>query len=1004
MASCYAPLRLQSNYSLLSGASSIGSLLDRTAELGLEAVALTDLNNLYGTVPFVREAQERGIHPIIGVRVEHETGSGTLLARNLEGYRNLCRVVTRRQLDAGFSFADCVSRFPGGLHVLVGDPSQAKGLVEAVDRRCLWLEIPEPAAYRRVREDARRLGVRPVAAEEVLFARRGEHGRHKVLTAIRQGTAVSRLRAGDVAGPGAHLREAGEMTVRWRDLPEALRHTLDIAEDCELAIPGGRWVFPSSDLERLAATRKLRDFCRRGLEWRYERVPAAARERLDTELRVIGDLGFTDYFLIVAEIVRFARDRGIPTVGRGSGAGSLVAYLLGITNVDPIRYGLCFERFLHEKREDCPDLDIDFCWRGRDEVIDHVYETYGDERVAMISTHNLFHFRSAFREVSKAFGLAPEEITILSKRLRGRGVGASGSARLREIAGQSDLIPTILRVTRELEGFPRHLGIHSGGIVIADTRLDDYVSLERATKGLVVTQPDMRGVEALGLVKMDLLGNRALSTIRETVGLVRSRGNGNLQIEPVPDGDPETGDLLAAGATLGCFQIESPGMRSLLAKLRVNSLGGTIAALSLIRPGPASSGMKGAYVRRASGLEAVSAPDPRIADALSDTYGVMLYQEDVMRVASEVTGVPLSEADLLRRAIAGAESRHDLESLGRGFVQAARANGFRGEVAEDVWGRLTQFSSYSFCKAHASGYGALAYQSAYLKAHYPVEFAAAIMNNHQGMYPPWVHLEEARRRGVEFRGPCLNTSSDGFTVEEGIVRVGLGQVRGLGETAIQAIVETREAGGEFRGLADFQERVEISLPEVEALVLAGALDFTGRTRPELLWDLHAFHRKRQQSLRSPEVELLLDGAPAPRLGLRDFSPSRAARHEFEVLEVSLREHPLRWTCRELGRDGLVAAGRPPMAPGKLVRVVGLLSATRSVETKQGEKMGFLTLDDESGPFECVLFPDVYRHERARIDGWGPYEVQGRVEEEFGVFTLNVYRLRRVERHSASLVL
>jgi len=1004
MASSYVPLRLQSNYSLLSGASPIRELMDRAAELRLDTVALADLNNLYATVLFQREARSRGLKPVLGVTLEHDSGSGVLLARNLEGYRNLCRVISRRQLDPSFDFALCLSRFHENLHILVEDPDLAAAVAARTDTGRVWLALEEPAAYRGAREALRGTGVRPVAASPVLFARPSGHGRHKVLRAIRLRTNLSRLRSRDVSGPKAFLQDPNSMAARWRDLPEALRNTRAIASDCELEIPGGRWVFPRSKDGEGESLATLRNLCREGILRRSMNPDGRTTERMERELGVIETLGFTGYFLIVGEIVRFARSRGIPTVGRGSGAGSLVAYLLGITNVDPMALGLCFERFLHDKREDCPDLDIDLCWRGRDEVIDHVYRVYGNDRVAMLSTHNRFHSRSAFREVAKVFGLSPEEVTRLGKWLRRRGGLAEAAARGPGMAASGEeCLPTILRVAREIDGFPRHLGIHSGGVVIADTRLDDYLALERTAKGRVVTQPDMRGVEALGLVKMDLLGNRALSTVRDAVDLVHARGDGRIEMGRLRDHDESAGDLLSRGETLGCFQIESPGMRSLLAKLRVRSLGETIAALSLIRPGPAGSGMKNAYVRRAAGLEPIPGGDPRIAPVLADTYGVMLYQEDVMRVASRVTGVSLAEADLLRRAIGGASSPGATEALGEGFVRSAVANGFEKDTAHEIWTRLSQFSAYSFCKAHASGYGALAYDSAYLKAHYPVEFTVALMNNHQGMYPRWVHLEEARRRGVTIRGPCVNVSCNEFTAEDGCLRVGLSQVRNLNKDVREGILASRRRDGPFVDLADFQSRTDMSLPEAEALVLAGALDFTGQRRPELLWELHTSHRVRQRTREIPvRGELLVEGPPP--LGLREFPPGRRARYEFEVLGISLAEHPLRWICRNLGREGLVLPGRPAMAAGRRVRAVGLLSTMRSVETRGGARMAFVTLDDETGPFECVLFPNVYRRERVHLEGWGPYEVQGVVEEEFGVPALTVERLQRIEQHSARIVL
>jgi DNA-directed DNA polymerase III PolC len=993
MASCCALLRLQSNYSLLWGASPIGDLLDRAAALGWGTVTLADTDNLYAAVPFAREARARGLRPLLGVTIEHGSGSGVLLARDLEGYRSLCRIVSRRRLDPGFCFAPAVAESAAGLHVLVADPRQAEALAPRIDRGRLWFALEHPARWGRVRETAARYGIRPVAAEPVVFAHPADHGRHRVLRAISLGTTVSRLGAGDTAPVDACLHEPRVLEARWRDVPEALRNTEAIAADCRLEMPGGRWVFPRDAGDGRDSARRLRAVCEEGIRRRGGQPSVSVRERLDHELGVIDTLGFTDYFLVVADIVRFAANRGIPTVGRGSGAGSLVAYLLGITHVDPIRYGLCFERFLHEARDDCPDLDIDFCWRGRDEVIEYVYRRYGEDRVAMISTHVLFQSRAALGEAAKAFGLSPEEATVLVRRSRRTAPAACGG----------EVLAQVLRAAREIEGFPRHVGIHPGGLVVADTRLDDYVSRERAAKGVVVTQPDMHGVEGLGLVKMDLLGNRALSTIRETVGHVTASGAA-VGLDPVPDGDGPTGDLLAAGDTLGCFQIESPGMRSLLARIGVRSVDGTIAALSLIRPGPAGSGMKDAYVRRATGVETAASPDPWAEGLLADTHGVMLYEEDVMRMVHAVTGVSLSEADVLRRALVAARSPEDVDSLGRGFVRAGTARGIRQEQAEEAWARVRRFTAYSFCKAHAAGYGVLAYQSAFLKAHHPVEFAVALMNNHRGMYPKWVHLEDARRHGVVIRGPCLLASGVEFRVEAGCLRVGLGQVRALGRRASEDIVRAREQWGPFESLADLRERVALTAPEVEALILAGALDFTGRAAPELLWELRAADRPTPRPAGSSQPGFFHGREGHLRLGLREFPPSRRARFEFEALGISPSGHPLGWVLAELGWRGLAGRDRPAVAAGANLRAVGLLSASRTVETRGGERMAFVTLDDEEGSLECVLFPDAYRRDGRFLDGWGPYEVEGTTGEDTGVATVTVDRLRRLRHAGSALIL
>ncbi len=534
-------------------------------------------------------------------------------------------------------------------------------------------------------------------------------------------------------------------------------------------------------------------------------------------------------------------------MGRGSGAGSIVAYVLGITNVDPLHHGLYFERFLHPTRRDCPDLDIDLCWKRRDEVIAHVYDTYGADRVAMISTHATLGARSAFRETAKALGVANPRVNALARRIP-RELEPPYAARLaalpegRGVDWSEPVLAEALRLAERLDGAPRHLSVHCGGIVIADRPLTWYLPLERAAKDVVVTQFEMRAIEAIGLVKMDLLGNRALTTIGECLELARGGGadgapGGGPSLDDIADDDAATAARLAAGDTLNCFQLESPAMRHLLRMLRCRTLEETIAAVALIRPGAAESGMKEVFCRRHRGLEPASYAHPRLEQVLGPTHGVMLYEEDVMSVAAALTGLSLAQGDELRRAIGAARGEEELRSLERGFVQLAIAHGVEAEPARAAWRDLTRFAAYAFCKAHAAGYGTLGWQCAWLKQRFPAEFAVGIMNHHAGMYPTWVHVEDLRRHGVAFRPPSVDRSEWDSTLERedarAAVRVGLGRVAGLAAaTGARMVAARRERP--FRSLADFAARARPTLPELESLILAGALDATGRTCPSLL--------------------------------------------------------------------------------------------------------------------------------------------------------------------------
>jgi DNA polymerase III alpha subunit len=846
-----------------------------------------------------------------------------------------------------------------------------------------------------------------------------------------------------------------------------LLNNAELVERCRLELELGVPIFPSAPLPAgETGPGYLRRLGGEGVARRYVRGAARALRtrattRLEWELGLIERLGFTDYFLLVADIVEFARARGIPTVGRGSGAGSIVSYVLGITNVDPLRHGLYFERFLHPARRDCPDLDIDLCWKRRDEVIEHVYATYGHDRVAMIATHATLGARSAFRETAKVLGVPNARVNALAKRVP-RAMEKPYLERLRGLPEARGVdwreppLPRALELAERLEGAPRHLSIHCGGLVIADRPLTWYVPLERAAKGIVVTQFEMRAIEAVGLVKMDLLGNRALSTIGECVSLAGARG-AVIDVETIPDPDPATARRLAAGDTLNCFQLESPAMRHLLRMLKAATLEETIAAVALVRPGPAESGMKEAFCRRHRGLEPSTFLHPRLRPVLGSTHGVMLYEEDVMRVAAALAAIPLHEGDELRRAIGAARTDEERTALERGFVQCARRAGIDEATAHAVWRELARFAAYAFCKAHAAGYGTLAYQGAYLKTHFPTEYAVGILNHHAGMYEAWVHVEDLRRQGVRFLAPCLQRSAWDATLERDVtrvagteeawapsprlessrepgmaerrlasvqarreragtadegahatkspfnagttsaVRVGLSRVFGIAETTGARILCAR-ARRPFASLADVTERARPTLPELESLILAGALDWTGRTRPSLL--LEARTAAATVAPRPTAVPTLVDpgGAellPEPRApiavpALPEFGAAERVRGERGACGLWFSGHPLDAIDEAAIRRGFLAAAEIERHVGERASVVGLPCAWRRVATRQGGDMLFMTLADRTGLVECVLFPDAYRANVAALRG-EIVRAEGRVEETLGAVTLTVER-------------
>jgi DNA-directed DNA polymerase III PolC len=949
----------------------------------------------------------------------------------------------------------------------------------------LWLGVRGIAAERpalRARLAASwQLGVPAVATGDVWMLAPRDHETHRAAVTAAAGELLERMPASSFCAREAWLAAPEEWERRVRAVcggagcaeqaAPLLENNAALVARCHLKLEMGTPIFPRAPLPAgVTGPARLRELALEGLRRRYPAAGpgrasgparAEARTRLESELALIERMGFTDYFLLVASIVGFARERGIPTVGRGSGASSIVSYTLGVTSVDPVRHGLCFERFLHPQRRDCPDLDVDLCWKRRDEVIAHVYDAYGHDRVAMISTQATLGPRSAFREAAKALGVPLPRVNALARRVPRdmdasaleqvleRGVAApeprrgdvgrapavdapdAGQIERARNAGagpgagpglgphdfgpefREPRIAEALRLAAGLAGAPRHLSVHCGGLVIGDRALTHYLPLERAAKGVVVSQFEMRAVEAIGLVKMDLLGNRAITTIGECVALSR----GTLDPDAIAGDDTTAAAAVAAGDSLNCFQLESPAMRNLLRMLEAGTLEDTVAAVALVRPGPAESGMKEAFCRRRRGLEPVTYPHERLRAALAETQGILLYEEDVMRVAAALCGLPLAEGETLRRAIAQSRSDEEFRFLERGFVSQAVRAGITEPEARSVWRELARFAGYAFCKAHAAGYGLLAWQSAALKARFPAGWAVGVLNHHAGMYPTWVHVEDLRRGGVgrppvTFLPPCVERSAWDTTLEPPHVRIGLHRVTGLTETTARRIVAARP----FASLADLADRVRPTPPELDALIMAGALDAlagTGarpRTRASMRLEArvleslaHSLPARARPGAHPRAAGLALaDGVPlaptasTPRPGgealpeLPELALADRVRGEFGASGLWFSGHPLDTFVPPAALEGCMRAADLERHVGKRVRVCGIPCAARRVEAKSGGIVLFTTLADHSGLAECVLFPDSYRrwglHMRSEV-----VRAEGRVDETLGALTVVVER-------------
>jgi len=811
----------------------------------------------------------------------------------------------------------------------------------------------------------------------------------RLLAAIRTGAMCDTVLADQLPAPAALLRSPAQLAAELADWPAALDNNRRLAGRCAaFQLLPRRPVFPGfASPTGLSAEQYLRRLCRDGMIRRYGRETPQAAARVQRELSLIVSKGFSEYFLVVHDIVQYARRRGVPVAGRGSGASSLVAYLLGITNVCPLRYDIPFERFLNERREDFPDLDVDFCWRIRDEVIEYVFNRWGADRVAMVCTHNCFQERSALREAAKAMGYSNQQISAGQMEDEDSVDGGREGEGRRGMAGRP---ARLAQLARRLVGLPHHLSVHPGGVVLGPRPIDHYVPVEPAPKGVMIAQLDKDGIEQIGLVKLDLLGNRNLSTVRYACELIRRRGGPEIDIETLDDADGPTVLLLRSADTVGCNQLESPAMRHLLAAMAPAGVADVMKALALIRPGAASIGMKEAFIRRQRGLDIPPPAPAAIARILGTTHGIMLYEDDVMLVAAAMTGLPMDQADRFRKSVQTCRDNAQRLALSREFLDACRANGFDPEYAKDMWIQMAKFNAYSFCRAHAGSYAALSYAGAWLKVHWPLEFWTSALNNNQSMYPLRVYVEQAKRGGVRFALPDVNRSDAEFRIDHGadgdILRVGLGRIAGLGPAAMEAILRAR-TDRPFEGLGDLLTRTGLSRDQGRSLVLCGALDSLGRRRPVLMMELNLYFTI-PSSARPVAGRTLLSAAPVIPDPPGDYPPARKYADQWRLLGLSVGEHILACHRPALERWTDARSGDLPARVGRPVRLAGMLEAARVTRTSRGEAMMFLTLDDEQGLFEVTVFPDACRALRGRMDGHGPYVVSGTVEDQYGSLTVS----------------
>ena len=982
----FAHLNVHSVYSPMRGLLSLSRLVQRIQELNMEFLALTEVNGLWGFIRFVQQARGINLKPIAGANLITPSGELLLLVESQAGYANLCRILSDLHERDHLALEVWFSRWGEGLFVLSHQRQVLETLCQFVSNTHLFVELRPGVSEKQAHDLAREFHLEVVATGDVYFEKPSDHHLHKVLRAIAQNTTLSRLSPGSYKGNQHWLRSEREMQILFPNSLEAINNSYYLAERCYTDWSFVNTIFPDLSLRKThRANRVLKKMVYQGARQRYGDLTPEIVRRIDYELSLIAQKGFAPYFLIVRDIVQQTR----ATIGRGSGAASIVSYCLFITQVDPIRYHLQFERFIHPERVTLPDIDIDFPWDERDDILAYVFQKYGQERTAMVATQVFLRPRSAIREVAKVYGLSNEEIKSLTKRI---GYHHSRRDLLRWIredprfanVNLDDTLREVIACSEKITGVFRHASVHPGGVIIVPDEIRKYVPVLKATKGVQIVEWEKDQVEDAGLMKIDLLGNRSLAVVRDTLRQIKlNYGAGAVSQERVdyhrlqPVGDPKTEALLQSGKTMGIFYIESPATRLLLTKAGQVDFEHLVIYTSIIRP--AANRFADRLVERIHGKPwKLIHPD---LEFLKESYGIMVYEEQVSQAARVLAGFGYSEAEIFRKTMGREAFQHLLPGWKRRFYAGAQRRGYSRELIDTVWDMMASFVGYSFCKPHSASYAMLSLTCAYLKAHYPAEFLAAVVTNQGGYYSAYAYLSEARRMGIQVLLPDINRSEKGYWGRGKVIRMGFMSIKRLQEKAIQAILAERKRGF-FASLDDFLLRVDLDLSDAIALTNAGCFRELepGLAHREVAYRVAGFYLQEGE------------GHPFSEAPLKEeISPREKARLEVDTFGFPVSQHPLT-PYREWLRGRVQQAREIPDYVGRRIRLAGVYITRKEAQTRRQEPMEFLTLEDETATFECVLFPDVFRKYGDLLHWESLFLVQGVVESAFGVCTVTVEKL------------
>lgn len=1051
MSDPFVHLHAHCEYSLLDGLGRVGDLVTAAASMDMPALALTDHGTMFGAIEFYQKARDKGVKPIIGCEVYladrplgERAGSDAknyhlvLLAQNEVGYRNLIHMTTEAQLrgfyrkpridhnllaahsDGLICLSGCASSELASI-ILGGDLAAAEEKADWYrqvfrDRYYLELQYHDLDFQVQINQGvvhlSQKLGLPLVATNDVHYVEARHAAAHEILLCVQTQTTLADPKRMRLGSHEFYLKSAEEMQRLFGSYPGALRNTLEVAERCNLELTFGRPQLPEVEVpDGLTSEGYLRRLCHEGLARRYVDVTPAIRDRLEYELSVIEKTGFLDYFLLVYDVMRFARESGIPVgPGRGSSAGSLVAYVLFVTNVDPIKHELSFERFLNPERVTMPDMDLDFADDRRDELIRYVTEKYGRDRVAQIITFGTIGARAGVRDVGRVLGMSYADVDRVAKLIPGVNASIESARKdvpeLQELYDSDPAMQQLLDTVQDLEGVARHASTHAAGVVIARDPLSQHVPLYRVPKNdQVVTQYAMASIEKIGLLKMDFLGLRTLTVLQRACNFIAASTGTTMTPDDIPLEDPSVYALLSSGETFGVFQVDGDGMRKLIMELQPDEFGHIVAVVALYRPGPMKQIPD--FVKRRHGRETVEYIHPALEEVLAPTFGILVYQEQVMRLFNLVAGYSMGEADLVRRAMAK-KKPEELAKHHSSFLDRAEERGTSRSIAQQLWDIVEPFCGYAFPKPHAAAYAMLTCQTAYLKANYPREYLAGIMSAERGNLERISDaLSECRRIRVPVFGADVNQSEVDFTLEDSGIRLGLGSIKHVGDGVAESIVRTRNEGGPFTSVEDFCRRVDwktVNKRCLEPLIRCGALDSLGVERGKLLHNFEALAGFGAQLQRAALAGPSLFGeveAPEAVLPLEFAAPASLEEKlawEQDLLGVFISPHPLADSEESLGEIGVLKVrDLTDDRDGTRVRVAGMIQKVSSFSTRTGSIMGSFQLTGTQGSIKVTVFSRSFEKLQPEMVEGRICVVEGRVDASDGKLQLIADRILDLEQ-------